>query len=526
MSDLPDVLARLEEALAISVKPQPLAEATPMRAFRVDLSRLRLKLSDKTPCVWLDRDTLARHTPAQLCSLLVELVIAQGWQRRNTLILADGDAADLKVLCRGEGLPLVVLDKVAQTRINTAMAVSRALVEEISREVPISLLAPYETTRPVTGEQFFGREAELRHVLQNANNSVLVIGNRRMGKTSLAREALRRAAHRSQVQDAHVYIDCSVLKNKLELYAEVMRGLGAPREVERVYRDSTFSMQNFLTRTARVKGEKIMLVLDEVDGLLDWDARDGWQVLSMFRGVTASVQPVASFAHPPAQASHRGEDSQPLRLILVGFRLAQRRALDRESPLFNFVQTMRVGNFSQADVEQLVVEPMLNLGISFSDRSALVARIQHETGGQPNLVQHYCQFIIRQLEHTGSREATPSLIDAALDDATLRRRIAGELFENTTNLEQFIVLNYIQHIWSRDATGAFKLSEADAWLHKHGAQFFRSDLEGALDALETTGVLVRRGKTYNFAFAALPELIVENYEVGYQITKILEEGLT
>ena len=366
---MPAVLARLAEALDIGIKPQPLAEATPMRAVRVDLSRLRLKLSDKTPCIWLDHDALTRHTPAQLRSLLDEAVIAQGWQRRNTLIFADGDVADLKLLCRGEGLPLIVLDEAAQTRITSATAVSRALVEEISREVPISSLAPYETARPVTGEQFFGREAELRHVLQNANNSVLVIGNRRMGKTSLAREALRRAAHRSQAHDAHLYIDCSVLKNKLELYAEVMRGLGAPREVERVYRDSTFSMQNFLARTARAKGEKIMLVLDEVDGLLEWDARDGWQVLSMFRGVTASVQPAASFASAAGQANHRGEDSQPLRLILVGFRLAQRRALDRESPLFNFVQTMRVGNFDKGDVEQLVVEPMLNLGISFSDRS-------------------------------------------------------------------------------------------------------------------------------------------------------------
>jgi len=536
MTEMPLVLSRLADALNISVKPQPLAETMPIWAFRVDLSRLRLKLGDKTPCIWLDADVLRQHAPAQLRSFLVESIIAQGWQRRNTLIVADGDVTDLKVLCRGEGLGLIVLDQAAQARITSAPAISRALVEEMSREVPISLLAPYETSRPVTGEQFFGREAELRHLLQNASGSVLITGNRRMGKTSLAREALRRAARRSPALDAHVYIDCSVIRSRLDLYAEIMRGLGMSREVERVYRDNTFSMQHFLQRTARAKGERLMLVLDEVDGLLEWDARDGWQVLAMFRGLTSPVTAPFEASAPsppspgqparPAATTQRGEEGQPLRLILAGFRLAAQRALDHESPLFNFVQTLQVSNFSQADVEQLVIEPMLNLGISFSDRSALIARIQHETGGQPNLVQHYCQFIVHRLEHSGSREATPAALDAALGDAALRRRIAGEMFQNTTNLEQFIVLGYIQHAWLPDQAGNFKVSDADAWLHQHGAHLFRSDLERALDALEATGVLVRHGKTYCFAFAALPHMIVENYEVGYQIEKILEEGLT
>lgn len=527
MSDMPAVLARLADTLEIGVRPQPLAETMPMRAFRVDLTRFRLKLGDKTPCLWIGHEPLAQHSAAQLHSLLVEAVMANGWQRRNTLVLCDGDTADLKLLCRGDDLPLFLLDDVAQQRILSASSVSRALIEEISREAPISLLAPYETARPVTGEQFFGREAELRHILQNANNSFLIIGNRRMGKTSLAREALRRAVLRSHAHDAHIYIDCSVLRGRLELYAELVRAIDGPREVERVYRDATFSMQSFLTRMARAKGERLLLVLDEVDGLLEWDARDGWQVMSMFRGVCASAQPapVSFNASSHSQTGMRGDDRQPLRLILVGFRLAQKRAIDRDSPLFNFVDTLRVSNFGLSDVEQLVIEPMLNLGVSFVDRSALVARIHRETGGQPNLIQHYCQFIVRHLERSGSREVTPSLIDAALDDATLRRRIAGELFENTTNLEQFVVLNYIQQRWLRDANDTFKLSDADEWLHKRGVLLPRSDLERALDALETTGFLVRHGKTYAFAFAALPQMIVENYEVKYQINKILEEGL-
>ena len=123
------------------------------------------------------------------------------------------------------------------------------------------------------------------------------------------------------------------------------------------------------------------------------------------------------------------------------------------------------------------------------------------------------------------REVSPALLEGVQDDPVMRRRVADEFMANASNLEQFIVLSYIQNRWSHNNDVVFKLSDVDQWFQQKGANLLRSDLEGALESLETTGILMRQGTTYKFAISMLPRMIVENYELKYQIRKILEEGL-
>lgn len=521
-TELPPFLSRITEALNVGVKPQPLQAAGAFFcAFRIDLSRYRLGFGEIAPCLWLPATALLQATPAQLHHALVDTLNAQGWQRRKCLLLVDGSADDLKLLCRAGEQQIFVLDARAQQHILSASSVSLALVDAISRETPITQLSPYEITRPVTGEQFFGRKADINHILQNANTNFLIVGNRRMGKTSLALEALNRARRQSHAGEAFAYIDCSPFKSRHEFYADVVRRLDGPRLIDRVYNDSTFSMQAFLLGMAKRYQERITLVLDEVDGLLDMDAQDGWTMISTLRAVATTPLRLGG----QRAGDERAEGKQAMRVLLAGFRLAQKHGMSDGTPLFNFATSLRVGNFHHTESEELIVEPMLNLGITFADRSEVVSRIHREAGGQPNLIQYFCQYIIRKLDEAGTREVSPELLDGVIDDAVMRRRVADEMMVNSSNLEQFIMLSFIQNRWQRDNDARFKLSDVDQWLHQRGANLPRSDLDMALGSLEVTGVLVRQGPTYRFAISVLPRMIVENYEVKYQIRKILEEGL-
>ena len=339
--DLPPLLAWLADTLNVGVRPAPLAGVEDASAWLVDLSRFRLRLGERTPWIHLPAATAKRLGAGQAKRLLDDIAAAQGWHRRNLVAQVDGDGADLRLLCRSEIQPPLVLDRAAQERILAGPPNSNALIAEISLQAPISALAPYETSRPVTAEQFFGRDRELRQIHNNANSSFLILGNRRMGKTSLAREALRQAARRSPNPDALRYFDCSVFADRNEFYADLVRDLDGPRELARVFEDRTFSMQTFLQRVFRAKREKLMLVLDEVDKLLEWDRRDGWAAVSMLRAVANSS---VGLAQADAAGTDRDE-RQPLRVIMAGFRLAQKYASDRDTPLFNFVTPIRVSNF-------------------------------------------------------------------------------------------------------------------------------------------------------------------------------------
>lgn len=519
-AELPPLLAWLSDTLDVAVHPAPLAGFDGATAYFVDLSRFRLRLGERTPWIHLSAATLGKLGAGKIKRMIDDIAVGQGWHRRNLIAQADGNADDLIVLCRAEIQPPLVIDQAAQNRILSGPPNSNALIAEISLQAPISALAPYETSRPVTAEQFFGRERELRQIHNNANSSFLILGNRRMGKTSLAREALRLAARHSPNPSAFRYFDCSVFADRNAFYADVIRDLDGPREVPRVFEDRTFSMQAFLQRVFRAKREKLMLVLDEVDKLLEWDRRDGWAAVSMLRAVANSSVRLSAAVGGDGVPAER----QPLRVLMAGFRVAQKYAGDRDTPLFNFVTTLRVTNFDLRETEQLVLEPLLSLGLNVIDRSAVIAKIHHETGGQPNLIQHYCAFILRRLEQLGCRDVTPELVLEATEDTAIRDRVAVELMMNASNLEQFIVFSFMQNRWIRDPAERFSLADADSWLEQRGAQLFRSDIEEALAALETTGFLARQGRSYAFAYGGLPVALTRTYDIRYQLRKIAQEG--
>jgi hypothetical protein len=505
MHELPPLLDWATTKLDVRVLPFNLSEVRAARAFFVDLSRFRLRLNDRTPCIVLPADALAQMGAVRAKRMLDDILIAQKWQTRNVLVLVDGDGSDLRLLCERDMPPPITLDSAAQARIMADG--SQALIEEISRQTHISALAPYEISRPVTGEQFFGRESELRTLIGNEHTSFLIVGNRRMGKTSLMREASRRLRLHTKHPDSVLYFDTTMYGNKLDLFTDIVRAL-APREVERAYGDKTFSMPSFFQRMSRSRREKIVICLDEVDHLMGWDQHDNWGALNMLRAVSTGA----------------GSDDPPLRVLMAGFRVAQEMAKNRDAPVFNFATLLRVTPFDQHVTQQIVVEPLLNLGVSIVDRSAVVQRIFRDTGGQPNLIQHYCQFIVRQLEETDSRTLTLDVLDGALKDDGIRRRTADELIANASNVEQLLVFCFIEHGWARDQD-SFGLEDIDRWVKSHGVQLLRADFEKALDALTTSGIFNRDGQRYSFLFAALPRTLVASQRPAYQISKIIEEGL-
>ena len=122
MSDLPPLLQWVNEKLDVEVRPWPMPGQSGLAAYRVDLSRLRMKLSEAAPCIEVSREVAATLSPVQLKRMLMDTIYAQGWHRRNVLVLVPGKADDLKLLCKSETLPPLVLDEAAQTRITFGRA--------------------------------------------------------------------------------------------------------------------------------------------------------------------------------------------------------------------------------------------------------------------------------------------------------------------------------------------------------------------------------------------------------------------
>ena len=155
---LPPLLRRLSEELGYQV--HRLKPVLGFEMFAIDLSAWKLRLSNHTPIIWIQKADTEQYEPQHLAQSMLDIVRERSLDRQITLIVLDADAAPLRRTLSGPLHSFVVLGTAEQEQIQQSRRPSGELLDLISARVPISNLAPYETRAPVTGSRFFGRESE------------------------------------------------------------------------------------------------------------------------------------------------------------------------------------------------------------------------------------------------------------------------------------------------------------------------------------------------------------------------------
>lgn len=133
---------------------------------------------------------------------------------------------------------------------------------------------PYKTGGWVSGLDHYGRQALLAHILESDNDAVWVVGNRRMGKTSLLRQ-LEFLTADSQTY-VPLYWDMQGSTTMQELTAELIYAIEDEEERFRNLlvdfsllkdRDAT-GILRLLRRNARSANKSLLLLCDEAEALL------------------------------------------------------------------------------------------------------------------------------------------------------------------------------------------------------------------------------------------------------------------
>ena len=326
----------------------------------------------------------------------------------------------------------------------------------ISLQVPISLLSPYETTSPVTGSRFFGRELEISRILGNTDSDHLVLGIRRIGKTSLLQEIERLFLEKKNAPHL-IYMDCSVLNSTDDYIREVVRRL-EPRELPRLEMQKyVFFFPNFLERMHLKYKAKLVFILDEIDRMIISQHGD-WELFRMLRA---------------------SSNSGTCQYIIAGFREALREQYLLDSPMFNSIQPIRLNEFTMQQARDLIFTPMENLRIHFNNKDEVVSRIYNETAGHPNLIQYYCMILLRQLEQTGERVITPDNLIGVYRDEGFRGHLLSSFMENTCNREKAAVYAVLMEHKETSRLGIFSQAFIDASLKKKGITLSQTDIDEA-----------------------------------------------
>ena len=499
VKEWPPLLRLLHEELGYAVR-----KAKPVLGydlFQIDFSSWKLRLSSRTPVIWVKRGDLEGTSPNHLVQSLVDVMRERNLTRQIVLVLLDGDVEPLLGHRPGPLYSMVFIGADEQQSILKSRRPSGELLDLISAQVRISNLAPYETRAPVTGSRFFGREYEVSRILGSPQTNHAILGIRRIGKTSLLREVER--IMKEEEDPAHiVYLECSDLLTTDDYVREVVRKLN-PRELPRLHLQKyIFFFPDFLERMHRVHKRRIVFLLDEVDNLVIMQ-RGSWELFRMLRA-----------------SANKGA----CQYIMAGFREAMREQYVLDSPFYNFAQEIRLNEFTRKQAHDLVATPMDNLRVRIKHKDEVVGRIYEETAGHPNLIQHYCMILLRRLDETGGREISlESLIDVYADEG-FKSQLLTSFMQNTENREKALVYATLMSIEETQSQG-FTQEFIDSCLRKHGVELPHEDIDDACNVLILAGVLHRKGRWFFFTSPVFTRVLQETYDLTYLYRKVLEEGI-
>lgn len=497
--DWPKLLRLLNEEMGYAVR-----EGNPAlgyELFYIDLSSWKLRLSNRTPVIWVKYKDLDAVPSQHVMQSLEDVVRERSLSRQIVLVLLDGNSSPLFRHKSNLITNLVLVGGEEQKQVLQSRRPSGELLDMISAQVPISHLSPYETRAPVTGSRFFGREHEISRILANPDTNHAILGIRRIGKTSLLRETERILKEREAAARV-VYLECSDLLSADDYIREVVRKLN-PRELPRLHMQKyVFFFPNFLERMSKVFKQKIIFLLDEIDNLVIMQRGD-WELFRMLRA-----------------SSNKGA----CQYIIAGFREAMREQYMLDSPFYNFAQELRLNEFTRQQARDLIVTPMENLRVRFRNEEEVVKRIYEETAGQPNLMQYYCLILLRRLDQTGEREISPeSLIDVYSDEG-FTSHLLTSFIQNTENREKALVYAILM---SAEAAGSkgFSQEEIDTVLRRGGILMQQKDIDEACNVLTLAGVIRRKGQTFYFSSPVFTKVLQQSYDLNYLFRKVKQEGV-
>ena len=263
---------------------------------------------------------------------------------------------------------------------------------------------PYVAGAPVIeDDMFFGRQELVDRILQTIhNNSLLIYGERRIGKTSIQHQLKKRLSELDDpVYDFHpVYVDLqgtpedqffqTIASDVFEQLEPVLGGLrpGHDTSGDYSYRDFIRDIRAVLKVLESRSARKVRLVLliDEVDELNDYDPRINQKLRSLF---------MKNFAE---------------NLVAVVSGVEIKKHWEREgSPWYNFFEEIEVRPLEPRDAQALIERP---IGGIFKVEGGVADRIISLTAGKPYLIQKMCIALVTRLHEQRRRKITIADVEA------------------------------------------------------------------------------------------------------------------
>lgn len=269
----------LSEVLGFSISQFCNFHAT--RACMVEAPALRLKLPPCFPLVFVADPNPGAHTVQMLVDA-IDVMRETGYfalvvPLEPAIPELDTAAQLRQAIAQSPHVQdFIVLSQNQIHDILIARNPTQALAQQIVGQVDLSVISPFVISGPVPETMFFGRDAEVRLLFENAGKTdFALVGNRKIGKTSLLQRTRRRLDTSGQVHA--LYINCQTVRQATDFFTAFQEatGLEQPPATPKAFAAIMRDMQS--------SGKPLVLLIDEVDKLLDDDYAQGEPLAAEWR---------------------------------------------------------------------------------------------------------------------------------------------------------------------------------------------------------------------------------------------------
>ncbi|MCB8942214.1 MAG: TGS domain-containing protein [Ardenticatenaceae bacterium] len=356
---------------------------------------------DETTAVPISAHTL-ELTALTRPTLLTEitLLVAQSGQNMSRFQAEQVSGELTRVEVGLAAVPEVLLAKLRQVE-----GVQWVTVGVAQRPFSPAAISNPHTLRPVSGEGFFGRRAELRELVNNLRGvrpgeAVLLWGARRVGKTSLLMQFQQNVLGRGDYLP--VFVDMQRLSGRStsrflhDIYKSIAEAIDEkPPTVTRMKRDPLGFFRSFLENEARLQDRHLVLILDEFQLLAELE-EDGVTVADINRYFRSLIQ-----------------HGRGLTVIFSGGGVLD---VLLKQPAASFMLEVavyqQIGCLDEAAARQLIEQSVARVQYE----AAVVESLLSLTAGHPYYLQWVCGELVARAERHGRSHIMPTDLTTLLTE--------------------------------------------------------------------------------------------------------------
>jgi type II secretory pathway predicted ATPase ExeA len=327
-----------------------------------------------------------------------------------------------------------------------------------------------------------------------------ILGNRRIGKTSLLKEIGERLKF-NNVRIGEVY--GATKYSTEEVVYRVLQSLDQFRDAEKCLqrpKGVAPAVHGLIENDKR----SVAVFIDELDRILEFDAKQDWELLNILRETFEG--------HPSC------------RVFFAGFRKVMEVQRSMESPLFNFTTPIELPLFTAQETRDMVNKPLERLGVPVATTD-LQEVIYRETAGHPELIQIHCTEIIRFVEEHGSVPSGADLLTDVFNNEEFKQKVLGAFLANTNVLEELLCYLLTADADKVGITSEYEFGhqEVNRVLKEVGISLGIRHIDGIIHNLKVSGIISPVvGAHQKFRFSA-PQLA--NYFIGINLKFCIEHTL-